>query len=111
MDILSSGVCLFIVDSECTYNDPRAFEYMGKKQVNEENMTCIMWSSQRAYRASDFPDADLLSAENFCRNPKPFYAKSWCYSSEDTARKWGYCALMQCGRCLTSHILTFFNDF
>jgi len=99
-------VCAFTLENECTYNDPRAVEYMGKKRMNEENMTCIMWSAQRAYPASHFPDADLFSAENFCRNPKPFYSKSWCYSSQDAARKWGYCALRQCGRCLILASLT-----
>jgi len=102
--VLMLDVCEFAVDNECTYNDPEAKEYRGKKQTNEENMTCIMWSDQRAYRASQFPDADLSSAENFCRNPKPFYSKSWCYSSQDAARKWGYCSLRQCGECLKFYI-------
>lgn len=107
LDVLTLAVVT--TDSECAYNDPRAIEYMGKKQTNEENTTCIMWSDQRAYPASSFPDADLVSAENFCRNPKPFYSKSWCYSSQDAARKWGYCALRQCGRRLTSSIIDIGN--
>ena len=94
---LTVGICGFAVDNECTYNDPRAIEYMGKKQTDELNTTCILWSDQRAYRASHFPDADLLSAVNFCRNPKPVDSKAWCYTSQDAPRKWGYCALRQCG--------------
>jgi len=98
------GICGFAVDNACTYNDPRAVEYMGKKQTNELNVTCIMWSAQRAYPASQFPDPDLLSAGNFCRNPKPVDSKAWCYTSQDAARKWGYCALRQCGNVYTSAV-------
>jgi len=90
---------LFAADNGCTYNDPRAVEYTGMMHTNEENRTCIMWSKQRAYRDSHFPDGSVSSAENFCRNPKPVDTKAWCYLSEDAARKWGYCALRQCGRC------------
>jgi len=91
------ATCFIPTDGDCTYNDPEAVEYMGTKQTNDENMTCIMWSAQRAYPASHFPDGNLLSAANFCRNPKPVDSKAWCYSSLEPPRKWGYCALKQCG--------------
>jgi len=94
-------MCVITAENECTYNDPQAIEYMGKKQTNAENMTCINWSAQRAYRSSDFPDADLSLAENFCRNPVPVKSNAWCYTSQDAARKWGSCVLRQCGK----HIL------
>jgi len=99
---------VFATDNDCTYNDPRAVEYTGKQHINEENMTCIMWTRQRAYRDLHFPDSSVLSAENFCRNPKPVDSRAWCYSSEDAARKWGYCALRQCSRCHTFFVLS--ND-
>ena len=97
--------CVVTVDNECTYNDPHAIHYVGKKQWNEDNVTCIMWSDQRAYLAADFPDDDLLSAENFCRNPKPGYSRAWCYVSEDAARQWGFCALSQCGMFEMFHVV------
>ena len=106
LSLLFGCACvMFATDNDCTYNDPRAVEYVGKKHSNSENMTCIMWSKQRAYRSSHFPDGSVLSADNFCRNPKPVDTKAWCYSSEDAARKWGYCSLRQCGRCQTAFVI------
>ena len=105
--VVSFGCAAFVVfaaDNGCTYNDPRAVEYVGRKHTNEDSMTCIMWSKQRAYHDSHFPDGSVLSAENFCRNPKPVDSKAWCYLSEDVARKWGYCDLRQCGMCWICYV-------
>lgn len=97
---------LFTTDNECTYNDPQAIEYMGKKQTNEKNVTCIMWKYQRAYPASRFPDGSVLSVENFCRNPHPNNSKAWCFLSRDDMTKWGFCTIRQCGKCCMAHIVS-----
>jgi len=83
------------LENNCTYNDPMGRSYMGKKYRTVGNRVCADWSSQRAYEPSEFPDGSYDGASNYCRNPRPYEDRTWCYWN---GRQWDYCILRNCGK-------------
>jgi len=91
--VVDTKCCL--LENNCTYNDPTGRSYMGKKYRTVSNKICTDWSNQRAYAASHFPDGDYRRASNYCRNPRPYEDRTWCYWS---SRQWDFCLLDDCGK-------------
>ena len=46
--------------------------------------------------AENFPEADLASAKNYCRNPDGVPGGPWCYTI-DKNKRWEYCDVPLCG--------------
>ena len=99
--LMQSKSFLFgFLENNCTYNDPVGRSYMGKKYTTVGNKQCADWSNQLAYRADDFPDGSYDGASNYCRNPRPYEDRTWCYWD---GRRWDFCLLENCGKYYSCH--------
>ena len=90
-----------MLENVCTYNDDYGENYMGGLDRTEDGKACQSWADQGAYDDDNFPDNNRSVAGNRCRNPEPVDFRTWCYyelGPKMKDRKWGYCALAQCGR-------------
>ena len=63
--------------------------YLGNISVTATGKKCLPWSpAAKQMPDMRFPDKDLQSAENYCRNPDRRYEGPWCFvSSYSTAEQ------------------------
>ena len=73
---------------------------MGKVNVTSGGHDCIPWSGVH-YEVLGrghpyvFPDEDIHSTSNWCRNPTTDPGGPWCYYSDGD---WDYCDIPYCGK-------------
>jgi len=86
--------------------DTQGVSYDGRRRITESGRVCQRWLDQTPHRhnmtdASLFPDADLSSAENYCRNPDGSSSGPWCYTLDSDVERES-CAVPLCrGKSLT----------
>jgi hypothetical protein len=73
---------------------------MGKLAVTNDGKTCQRWDVQTPHHHTrtnplNFPDASLVSAANYCRNPDQAPEGPWCYTT-DPSKRWQYCDISLC---------------
>ncbi|XP_013397104.1 uncharacterized protein LOC106163931, partial [Lingula anatina] len=97
-------------------NTVLGWDYVGHMNVTRGGFRCQNWTSQTPNRhsfvVSNFPDATLEDAWNFCRNPDNDTGGPWCFIDDDRADdSWESCAIPICGDtywhgndCKTSHM-------
>jgi len=75
---------------------------MGTVHVTKSGKQCQKWTSSSphvpstAYTDDKFPDGSREAANNYCRNPDPYYSKGvWCYTT-DPDMKWDTCYVPMC---------------
>ncbi|CAG0898929.1 unnamed protein product, partial [Darwinula stevensoni] len=88
---------------ECRTTE-RGREYVGTTRVTESGKACLRWDSQPYGIPGDFSDAeeygknfpnlDVWSQKNFCRNPSG-KARPWCFVS-DPQLQWEHCDIPMC---------------
>ena len=75
--------------------------YKGIKKITKSGRVCQRWDSQiphahPAYPMDNFPDATLLEAANYCRNPDmKLGVGPWCYTN-DPDLPWESCDIPYC---------------
>ena len=75
-------------------------EYSGVLSTTKADLTCQRWDAQtpHAHTMTDpnrFPDNDLASASNYCRNPNNDPEGPWCYTTDEFVEK-DYCDIDAC---------------
>ena len=88
-------------------------EYGGQMTKTVSGTPCQRWDAQKPHAHpipddSLFPDGDVTSASNFCRNPSPNEVNGpWCYT-QDEHKKWELCDVPLCGepQCFMKYILS-----
>ena len=75
-------------------------EYTGTLTVTNAGKTCQPWLSQLPHshtrnNPASFPDANLVEASNYCRNPDNAPYGPWCYTTDSNSR-WDYCDVPYC---------------
>ncbi|CAG0886093.1 unnamed protein product [Darwinula stevensoni] len=87
--------------AECKQTDDGR-EYIGRKNVTQSGKKCQPWLSQTPNEHSTvlylpaFPDPDMDSYHNYCRNPDLKKLGPWCYNGEGTDPEWEYCDIQHC---------------
>ena len=90
-------------------------EYTGTVAVTRTGKTCQAWLLQTPHSHSytdpvTFPDANLIDANNFCRNPNSSPGGPWCFTT-DSSTRWEYCDVQFCqptlGRILHRQMVDF----
>ena len=105
--LLSKYVQLFSDKSSCDHID--VDNYSGTTSVTDTGLTCQRWDSysphSHSYTATDFPDANLAAASNYCRGIDGGHWP-WCFTTDSNIR-WEYCKLPDnpCRKQGQSHIL------
>ena len=80
--------------TEC-YHRYDGMSYTGTVSVTWRGWSCRDWSRwSRWYRDSHFPDGTIEAAANYCRNPKAYAPKPWCYYN--SYGYWAYCDIPRC---------------
>ena len=76
--------------------------YIGTWQTTRSGKTCQRWDSQTPHnpsstyvQASQFPDASISDAANYCRNIVNGDSSPWCYTMDPNER-WEYCDIPLC---------------
>ncbi|XP_013407589.2 uncharacterized protein LOC106171691 [Lingula anatina] len=87
---------------ECL-QDRHGSNYIGHKNVTLDGYDCQRWDMQSPHKhqfksPSDFPDASVPEASNFCRNPDANPAGPWCYTTDRTIA-WQSCDIPICAAC------------
>ena len=78
-------------------------EYMGQIAETTSGKTCQAWTATSphdpnfdAKNASNYPDASIEDARNYCRNPDlDDFGGPWCYTTDPDTR-WEYCDVPDC---------------
>ena len=77
-------------------------DYRGTLAVTKTGKTCQAWTDdvphqrdQEAKIPSNYPDASITEAQNYCRDPDDPSEGTWCYTM-DPAKRWEYCQLPTC---------------
>ncbi len=79
-------------------------EYSGTLSTTKSGLTCQNWNLQSPHPhsmtdANRFPDFDLDSAGNSCRNPNSDKNGPWCYTTDEFV-EWDYCDIAECNGIL-----------
>ncbi len=76
----------------------KGWNYTGTVSVTREGWPCQRWDEQSPHGHSytDFPDATLAEAANYCRTPDKNIAL-WCYISDPSGPVWDFCLVPLCG--------------
>ena len=76
-------------------------EYMGRTSMTISGKTCQAWTAtsphdprEMAKNSSNFPDASIADASNYCRNPDEDPGP-WCYTMDSNVR-FEYCDISIC---------------
>ena len=76
---------------------PQSFHYQGKHALTKDNVVCQRWDSQIPHEhtftdASQYPDATVQDAENYCRgrDSEPW---PWCYTTSSV--RWEFCGKLE----------------
>ena len=76
-------------------------EYMGRTSVTASGKMCQAWTAESPHLPdsdiviqSNFPDASIADASNYCRNPDEG-DRPWCYTT-DPDERWEYCDVPVC---------------
>ena len=80
---------------DCQTPGLKGRDYTGTTTTTENGYTCLDWVNLYD-DASNFPDASLDDAANYCRNPDESEL-TWCYNTTD--KDWDYCDIPDCGKC------------
>ena len=98
---LSLSLLFIIVDTSCVTDATRSV-YYGDVNHTRTGSTCVAWKDVQlnwTYATPlTFPDKDLASSGNKCRNPDGKPGGPWCYT--DTTGSWEYCSIPVCSECL-----------
>ncbi|CAH1796584.1 unnamed protein product [Owenia fusiformis] len=75
-------------------------DWNGELAKTRSGRTCQRWDSQEPHKhtrnnPANFPDADLATAANKCRNPDRTPYGPWCYTNDPKTR-WEYCDIPFC---------------
>ena len=75
------------------------YTYTGNLNVTTSGFPCQRWDSHWPYEhnhndISEFPDANLDEASNYCRNPIREEPTLWCYTT--ASLRWDFCAVPMC---------------
>ena len=76
--------------------------YRGTVNTTVDSRPCLRWDEQQykdaVVYASFFPDATLIDAANFCRNPDSDTKGLWCWTDKYywADNVWGYCDVPSC---------------
>ncbi len=74
--------------------------YIGTISVTNTGRTCQHWDSSSPHShgqsPTNFPEGDLTSAVNYCRNPDG-EPGPWCYTI-DAGKRWETCDIPECGQ-------------
>ena len=64
-------------------------DYTGNISETVSGRKCQKWSSLNPYKLviigiteNDFPDKDIKSANNYCRNPNSLQQGPWCFTTD-----------------------------
>jgi len=83
--------------------------YSGNVARTSSGITCQRWDasfphepSSIASNVDNFPDASLLDAANYCRNPDDYEEGPWCYTTSSDKR-WEVCDIPTCPYCGEDH--------
>ena len=88
-------VLFHIVLTDCK-TTPTALDYAGDLNSAKSGATCVRWDTAIvAFDPEQFPDANLVDAANFCRNPDRKPDGVWCFTDSDNGQ-WEYCDLPLC---------------
>ena len=84
------------VDCRTTFD---GYTYTGNLSETTSGFPCQRWDSQWPNQhirddISEFPDATLDEASNYCRNPFGEELTLWCYTT--TSLRWDFCAVPMC---------------
>ena len=98
-------MCIFLtggipINLECKTTS-QGEEYMGTISVTASGKTCQAWTAtsphdpqSAAKTPSNFPDASIVDASNYCRNPDGD-SGPWCYTMDPSTR-WEDCDVPCC---------------
>lgn len=82
-------------------SSPKGVDYQGNTSVTASGKSCLSWNDVYYYlyqKSLDslliFPDKDLVSTENMCRNPDGKENGPWCYVSLNGT--WEFCDIEYC---------------
>ena len=72
-------------------------DYTGKQSVTASGIPCQYWISQKHHphnftNPKYFPDPNLISTVNYCRNPDGKESGPWCYTM-DPDIEWETCGI------------------
>ena len=107
------GNCMdntYFCSPECKWTW-RGTAYRGTIAKTVNGQTCQHWDSQSPHahiltNPEYFPDENVLSAANYCRNPGGFHTEGpWCFTT-DPKVEWEYCDIPACGEnvfCILSY--------
>lgn len=77
----------------------RGENYTGKINYTQSGITCQKWSSLYPHKHTLLSSVKGkkygLGNHNYCRNPKGFRLRPWCFTTKKT-RRWDYCQLNHC---------------
>jgi len=87
-------------DDDACRETKRGREYKGHTSTTVNGRTCQRWDSQSPNKhkntnANNYPDATLVAATNYCRNPDNEPNGPWCYTT-DKDKRWEYCDVPMC---------------
>ena len=89
--LCSSLSSIFLALSDCLVSKTGR-EYSGSRSETRSGRHCQRWDEQspHAHSMTDpsrFPDMNLTSAENSCRNPDDDKAGPWCFTTDPDVRR------------------------
>ena len=69
-------------------------------ETTKTGKPCQSWTSQLPHahyntNPIDFPDHNLVDAQNYCRNPYGLLSAPWCYTTDPNSR-WEFCDVPPC---------------
>ncbi|CAG0901424.1 unnamed protein product [Darwinula stevensoni] len=79
-------------------------DYAGFKNVDSDGRKCLPWLSRphdKRFAFMDFmtfPDENMDSSHDFCRNPDADSGGPWCFIEEGTSERWGQCTVPFCSQ-------------
>lgn len=80
---------------ECGCANVRQTDYRGNMSTTESGVECVKWDQAGYTTPENFPHAGLED-NNFCRNPRGYEDRAWCYTEEGRSED---CAVPSCEDC------------
>ena len=106
---LTHDMTLSTYHKQCKLTQQGA-NYTGTVKQSARGTACLEWYEYThilqtvGISADDFPDSDLITASNFCRNPSNLLPYGpWCFTDPDNIYHIKYCNISYCSDVIINH--------